>query len=134
MALSQEGVLNNIVSFGVVVSPKVIAFLSRFPNLKIYICTNNDIGKEKNSGLIGGLKATLSLLDSFDYENVKICLPTKNDFGDMSKEDFKEWRRKKIKVDKTDQKSLIVNMSIKFMDQKLIPKKYTKLIKKIEKL
>lgn len=133
LIMSQNGELNNLVAFGVAASDKLKSFLSRFPDLMIFVCTNNDDHKSTNSGLVGAIKMTLQLWESFDYDKVKICLPTRNDFGEMDEDDFRDWRSKKEKVKTIDQKAFVIKEARKMIEEKTIPKKYEQLIKKIEK-
>ena len=50
------------------------------------------------------IKMFLKLLSYFDYSKVNICLPNKNDFGDMSSVDIENWKNKKINNIKNNDK------------------------------
>lgn len=97
MALSENGMYNNLVTFGLDCSPSLMNFLiSR--NLKtIYISTNNDKDSEKNRGLIAAVKIIIKLSSYFDLHVLKIKPPLMNDFGDMQNSDntliFDSWRK-----------------------------------------
>jgi hypothetical protein len=88
VSLANAGYWENIVSFGLSVSPVAKAKICALPIDKIFICFNNDTQAEKNRGLTGALKQLLSMLDTFDFEKIFICELPKNDFGDMSPEEI----------------------------------------------
>ena len=56
---------------------------------KIYIAFNNDMNQAGNKG---ATKAYYNLTRQFDAQQVEIALPTKNDFGSMTKEEILEWK------------------------------------------
>lgn len=87
VSLYDKGVCENLVSFGLALSPKFISRLQNLPVDKIVLAFNNDFEKEKNRGLIGAVKAILKLAEVVDITRLYLCLPQKNDFGCMSKED-----------------------------------------------
>ena len=84
LALSEQGVYNHIVSFGLDLSSKQISFLHSLPLDKIIIATNNDTNKSVNRGREAAIKMFLKLIKSFDISKVQIKLPLKSkDFGEM---------------------------------------------------
>ena len=97
LSLFEKGFKNVLVSFGLDVSPALISILIGLNPSKIILSFNNDSSKEVNSGLIASIKNFLKLLNHFNQEKISICLPTKNDFGDMKGRDFDHWIIKKDK-------------------------------------
>ena len=87
-------------------------------------------GKKFNSGLVGSIKTYIKLLEFFDKESLFICLPTKNDFGDMNEQDFKDYEKKKLLVEKVDQYDKIVKQAEKLHEQKIISASAMKALKK----
>ena len=80
----------------------------------IVLSTNNDNNKEGlNSGFCSAIKNYLILSQFFSTDKLFICLPTKNDFGDMRDEDFTEWERKLASCINEDQAEDVLNY-IKF--------------------
>ena len=57
---------------------------------KIIISFNND-EQNNSAGNLAAQKARKKLLKFFDPEQIKIQLPSKNDFGEMSKKEINEW-------------------------------------------
>jgi DNA primase catalytic core, N-terminal domain len=87
LSLYDKEVEENLVTFGLSLSPKFISRLSSLPVEKIIVAFNNDFGSEKNRGLIGAVKAILKMSEVIDIQRLYLCLPHKNDFGVMNKED-----------------------------------------------
>lgn len=98
MALSENGIYNNLVTFGLDCSPKLVNFLISKDLKKIYISTNNDSLSEKNRGLIAAIKIMIKLSSLFDLSVLEIKPPLMNDFGEMQNSDnsliFDEWRKR----------------------------------------
>ncbi len=93
LSLWDSGIKNVVVTFGLDVSVSIINFLLRYDIDKIHISFNND--QEGNSaGNMAAEKAKKKLLKYFDFGQVLISLPIKNDFGDMTKEEILEWKNK----------------------------------------
>ena len=88
----------------------------------IIISFNNDNSKSSNRGLDACIKNFLKLLNYFDKNLIKICLPVKNDFGDMNTDDFEEWSKKLDKVFETDQSQLVLKKSRELIKQKKLSK------------
>ena len=89
LALWEAGIRNTVVSFGLFVSPKIQQVLLMLNLNKIYIAFNNDINQAGNEG---AQKAYDKLIKHFDREQIEIALPTKNDFGSMTKQEILQWK------------------------------------------
>ena len=92
--LMQNGFTNVLVCFGLDISSKLLCYLVEKNFDYIFISLNNDTIKHDNAGKQSAVKNYLKLLNYFDREKIKICLPIKNDFGDMDINDFNIWRSK----------------------------------------
>ena len=129
--LYQHGFKNCLVAFGLDISPKLLAHLSSFDNKKIIISFNNDFDKKINRGARASVKNYLKLLNHFDFNQLKICLPTKSDFGDMDSNDFKTWNLK-CQSDFKDKCISIIEFAKKMQSNNELPKSLSKNIKIIE--
>ena len=89
LALWEAGIRNTIVSFGLFISSKIQQVLLALNPDKIYIAFNNDTNQAGNEG---AQKAYNKLAKHFDAEQIVIALPTKNDFGSMTKNEILEWK------------------------------------------
>jgi hypothetical protein len=58
----------------------------------IYISFNND---ENQAGNQAAKKLYFKLLKFFDKNQIKVALPTKNDFGEMNKDEIQQWLKAK---------------------------------------
>lgn len=98
LALTEYGILNHFVLFGLDISPKQISFLSSQELSKIIIATNNDKDKEINRGFDAAIKIYLKLIQFFDISKVVIKLPFLKDFGEMleNKVDISSWNNAEI--------------------------------------
>ena len=130
--LINNGFKNVLVSFGLDISSKLLCSIVKFGFEKVFISFNNDEGKEDNRGMQASIKSYLKLLNYFDKENIKICLPTKNDFGDMDKEDFKKWSDKLISCKDVDQTAKVSKLARELYKQKKLPKNLIKNLKLID--
>ena len=92
--LWEHGYKNSLVVFGLDASPQLICHLMSLNVKQITISFNNDGSSSLNAGVLGSLKTYLKLLNYFDVERLRICLPTKNDFGEMDAADFQTWNVK----------------------------------------
>jgi len=95
--LFENGIKNVLVTFGLDVSPTLISTIMGLNINNIILSFNNDFNKDFNSGKVSCIKNYLKLLNYFNDDKISICLPIKNDFGDMSKEDLEIWQVKKEK-------------------------------------
>lgn len=121
LALSEQGYLNHMVTFGLDLSSKQIAFLTSLNIDKITIAINNDIGSAKNTGQEAAVKMFLKLAKVFDLNNILIKLPPKiKDFGEMLERgvDISEWIEKKI--NKLRQLNWIKNQLNPIADKKIL--------------
>ena len=81
---------NCLVTFGLDIGIKLLNFLIAIDTQKIIISFNND-EQNNSAGNLAAQKARKKLLKFFDPEQIKIQLPSKNDFGEMSKKEINEW-------------------------------------------
>lgn len=61
-------------------------------NGSVFICLNND---ERQNGSKASVKIYNILKEFFNYNKLRIKIPIKNDFGEMTSTDYDEWERKK---------------------------------------
>ena len=128
MALFQNGYKNNLVTFGLDASPKLMTTLITLNPEKIIIATNNDCSSDKNRGLESAVKIFIKLLKYFDIDSLIIKPPLKNDFGRMHELeiDFDIWHNKA--PDKNKMYQYILNCAKSFSKTVFSPAK-EKLIK-----
>lgn len=107
LSLRENGYYNVLVSFGLDLSPKLICHLISLDDVEIVISFNNDNSKSINRGARATAKNYLKLLNHFDLPKLSVCLPTQNDFGDMSQHDFKEWGIKCASCAKTSARDIL---------------------------
>lgn len=91
LKLSECGVNNTMVSFGVDLSPKIIQQLLKLDVQKILISLNND----EDNGFVGNLAAEEyknELKNYFDEAQITIALPSAKDFGEMTCEQINLWK------------------------------------------
>jgi hypothetical protein len=131
--LHQHGFKNCLVTFGLSISPSLLCRLCgySFSNKRIIISFNNDSNKSVNRGARAAVKNYLKLLNHFDCNNVDICLPTKNDFGDMRQPDFDQWT-KKCGANRKEKCNSILDFAIKMKQSKELPISLAKNIKILE--
>lgn len=89
LSLWEGGVKNTMVTFGLSLSVATLNSLLRLDPSKVIISFNNDEG---GAGNIAAEKAKRKLLKFFDPHQIDVALPTKNDFGDMTKEEVESWK------------------------------------------
>ena len=89
LSLWEAGIKNTLVLFGLNVSSKVKQVLIMMNLEKIYISLNNDMNSAGNDA---AQKIYLDMLKHFDKQQLSIELPTKNDFGCMSKSEIVQWK------------------------------------------
>jgi len=83
LALTENGILNHLVLFGVSMSSKILSKLIEINPQRIIISLNNDYHKDFNTGLFGSIKIYLNLLSFFPSDRLSIYPPFLNDFGEM---------------------------------------------------
>ncbi|MAG59507.1 hypothetical protein CMO96_01830 [Candidatus Woesebacteria bacterium] len=120
------GYKNVLVSFGLTLSPKLICTLLELCPQKIVLAFNNDSDKEENRGLNACVKNYLKLLGHFDPDRIMICLPNKNDFGDMESKDFKSWTKKKSQLNLKEQQQYILEIVDSMAKKKSLSKQLLK--------
>jgi hypothetical protein len=118
----ENGFLNVLVSFGLDLSSKLICSLIAFNFKSVVLGFNNDSNKQENRGMNACVKNYLKLLDYYNSNKIKICLPIKNDFGDMDKLDFSKWKTKLELIQKTNQTPKIISFAKKMKLSKKLNK------------
>jgi hypothetical protein len=85
MVLSEHGLENHLVTFGLGCSPAMQAFLLSKDPEEIIIVGNNDEGpnSDYNRGLVASIKTLMKLSSVFPLDKLKIRLPSMNDLGEM---------------------------------------------------
>ena len=131
--LHEKGFSNCLVVFGLEVSPTLICSLTALSPKNIIISTNNDLEKDLNRGLNAAIKNYLKLSSYFDYDKLSICLPVKNDFGDMEDSDFKEWEDKKNNLQKEIQRKQVLKRAQDMFKENKLPKSFASKINKLKK-
>ena len=129
--LIENGIENVLVTFGLDISPALLCALIGLSPKSITLALNNDSSSEINRGLVASSKNYLKLLKYFDRELIKICLPIKSDFGDMSSEDFVKWKVKDSKINFEQQRPHLLEIIKDFHQKKMIPKSLYKNIKNL---
>lgn len=89
-ALMQNGVADVIVLFGVNISQVVLGFLISANVSRIIVATNNDTAHTVGQNAASKISSVLSRF--FNPESITIGLPIQKDFGDMSSEEFSQWK------------------------------------------
>lgn len=98
LAMWKRGVHNVIVTFGLVLSPALGAFLMSLGVERIFVCLNNDFESDRNRGKEASIDMFIDLMSYVNFEKIIIALPKANDFGDLDDEAFEEWMTRKYKV------------------------------------
>jgi len=121
LALSEQGVHNHMVIFGLDISSKQISYLVSQSLDKIIIATNNDVDKRENRGLLAAIKMYLKLIKFIDISKIEIRLPILKDFGEMLENniDISRWENKK--VGKKKQVEYIIRVMEAQKDKKQLP-------------
>jgi len=92
LSLWQSGVKNSAVTFGLDINNSLLNLFIRMDLDTIYISFNND---ENQAGNQAAKKLYFKLLKFFDKNQIKVALPTKNDFGEMNKDEIGQWLKAK---------------------------------------
>ena len=123
LALHAHGIYNVLVTFGLDVSPSILSFLPQLNSPRLILSFNNDSSSSENRGLQASVKNYLKLLSHSDPAKICICLPVKNDFGDMTSDCFEKWRTKLDNINIPHQQRDIVNAAHDLAsEKKLSPK------------
>ncbi len=132
LALTENGFLNHLVTFGLEISNKQICELLAVNPSRIIISSNNDFNSKTNAGKIAAVKNFIKLTDFFDPSKLIIKLPLTNDLCDLHiAENFDSWVEKDI--DQQKQINFIIKQ-LKSSDAKTIIKSQSKLSSKISLL
>ncbi|MDB4314586.1 hypothetical protein N9955_01005 [bacterium] len=99
LALYDKGIKNNLVCFGLNMSPKFISNLSCLDVDRIYISLNNDSNKKINRGFEAAFKVFCKLTESLDYDKIYFAPPTGEDFGEMNKEQIEKFKKDSMAID-----------------------------------
>ncbi len=94
LSMTQNGLPNHFVSFGAKLSNVLLAKLISINPKNIILSYNND-SEKKYAGLCGALKAVAALSHHFSKKRLHIVLPDTNDFGDMRKEHYPAFLKKR---------------------------------------
>ena len=129
--LMQNGFNNVLVSFGLDVSSKLLCSIVQFNFKSVILSYNNDNQSKENRGMNAAIKNYLKLLTYFDPNAVKICLPVKNDFGEMNSDDFTTWKDKLKKAQSSNQVDKIIEASNKLKSKRQLSKPLLKNLKLI---
>lgn len=97
LSLFDNDMPNSLELFGTNISASLIAALISANVKKIIIATNNEPDND-NIGNEAAEKIQYKLLPFFDKHVVHIKLPYKKDFGDMSRDEIKQWREEALKL------------------------------------
>ena len=90
LALWNAGIENVVVTFGLTVSKAITTLLIKIDVRKIFISFNNDDAMS-GAGNRAALEAAEKLHLHFDPDQLQVALPSKNDFGEMSVTEIKQW-------------------------------------------
>jgi len=93
LALWDTGIKNVIVSFGLDISPHLLSFLLKIDPYDVILSFNNDEANN-SAGNKAASKAFNKLKKYFDPKQIRIILPDKKDFGEMTKEEIINWQKK----------------------------------------
>lgn len=92
LSLWQAGFKNTLVTFGTNLSLAILNYCLKVDPKIIYISLNNDFEKN-HAGNIGADKMESRLSRYFDKNQLKIALPPKKDFGEMTNEEILKWKK-----------------------------------------
>ncbi len=90
LALWDSGVYNSMVIFGLSMGAAVFNLLLRLDPSRIILSLNNDSSNEF-AGNNAANKIKEKLKNHFDEKQLKVSLPTRKDFGEMTKEEISLW-------------------------------------------
>ena len=88
LSLWQSGIRNIAITFGTDLGSGLLKAILRLDPKSIIIATNNDVNQ---AGQKAAKKISDKLVEFFDESQIKICHPTKNDFGEQSTEENLHW-------------------------------------------
>ena len=93
LSLSEAGIKNVFVIFGLTPSPKIKQMLIALKLDKIFISLNNDSNAD-GAGNKAAYKSYHQLRNHFDDHQLEIQLPSKNDFGCMTPQEIRTWKKR----------------------------------------
>lgn len=131
LSLFDNGYKNNLVSFGLNISPKFISKLGSLGLEKIVISFNNDCNSEINRGAEASIKTIFKLIETIDFQKIYFIPPHTNDFGDMTKEDFEKFSDVYYNMSHMESMKLVMNMADKVHSKN---KSFSESLKKFKKL
>lgn len=91
LALWDCGIKTVAVSFGLDISVALINLFLKLDLDRIYLSFNND-SENNDAGNIAADKNKNKLLKYFDPHQIKVLLPPKKDFGEMTREEIYQWK------------------------------------------
>jgi hypothetical protein len=133
LSLKENNFHNCLSAFGLDLSSKLICALVSMSLTSVVIAFNNDKDKDENRGQLGAVKSYLKLLGVFEPAAIKICLPEKNDFGDMDKDDYVRWEAKLGQALDSDQSESVLKHINNLPNKQSLPKALLKRKKLLEK-
>lgn len=94
LALWEAGVKNSFCIFGTSLGKKHMSYISCLQCEDVVIALNNDVKEDgSNPGQEGAKKALERLNKVLDAGVARIVKPSRNDFGEMSGEEIREWKK-----------------------------------------
>lgn len=120
LSMFERGFKNNLVSFGLSFSPKLITFLSFLDVDRIFVSLNNSDAAQK-----AAVKNIAKSLGVIDIEKMFVKPPIKEDFGDMNtQEEFDKWR-----IHECDDLSVLAKQALQDKNSKKAQTELEKLVK-----
>lgn len=110
LALWEAGIKNVMVLFGTSISSKQAGFLMGLNLDRIIVATNND---ESGVGANSAIKIFLILSQYVNHEKLRLGIPSKKDFGEMSFDEISEWKEKLAFDDGTGYFQLVLDYLLK---------------------
>jgi len=91
LSLWDADIKNVLVIFGLNVQKGILNFLLKVDPTHVILSLNNDSGGN-SAGNKAAQKNCKKMLKYFDKDQITVHLPTKNDFGEMSREEIRDWK------------------------------------------
>ena len=133
LSLYQKNIKNVMCTFGTIISPSLVSYIVGLNPKNIILSLNNDSSNPNNPGLTGAIKSFFKLYSYVNYEKIKICLPIKNDFGEMDDSDYNKWLTKKESQKSSFNYENILNQANLICENSKQPDVFLKKIKKFKK-
>jgi hypothetical protein len=134
MALFNNNIKNNLVSFGLNMSPKFIAKLGALDVDKIFVAFNNDFENKRNRGFEAGVKAVLKMSETIDFKKIYFAPPEKNDFGVMLPEGFSIYSDRTKNLTHQESMKQVLEIGKEMIADKLVKKTFEDNFKKFVRL